>query len=131
MAKGIEALTIFIFINIFFDLFHFTIIGKLIILLFWIYTFRDSYKIAQAIDNGETVSDSDFIFKKHFNPDQANSKKTILYIGWGLIIIGVLSLINKLFINSELLMYIKLNIHQYSLPIILIIFGCYLLLRKK
>ena len=144
MSKGIEALIIFIFINIFFDLIYLPIIGNLVILLFWIYTFMDSYKISQRIDRGETVQDSAFIFEKYFHSDSSTgssnihfdfnnikNKKAFSYIGWGLIIIGVLSLISKLFISSEFLMYLRTNIHQYSLPILLIILGFYLLLRRK
>ena len=136
VTKGIETLAIFIFINIFFDLIGMHFIGGIIKLLFWGYTFIDSLRISEALEKGESFSDSNFMFenssfKIDFNTNSGNNKKTWFYLGWGLIIIGILSIANKLFVNNEYFLYLKHNIDKYSLPILLIAFGCYLLFRQK
>lgn len=136
MTQGIETLLIFIFINIFFDLIGLHFIGGLVIFLFWGYTLLDCLRISDAINKGESVSDSNFFFdnksfKINFSSDNNISKKNWFYLGWGLIILGILSLINKLFVNNEYFIYIKNNINKYSLPILLIAFGCFLLFRHK
>jgi len=135
-TKGIEALAIFIFINIFFDLISMNFIGGIIKLLFWGYTFFDSLRIAESIEKGESVSDSNFFSENNnlnlnFSIDGNMSKKNWFYLGWGLIIIGILSIVNKLFVNNAYFVYLKHNIDKYSVPILLIAFGCFLLFKQQ
>jgi len=140
VTKGIETFLMFVFINIFFDLIGLNVIGAFVKFVFWLYVFIDSLKVAERIDRGVTVPDSGFIFDKHFDTDKikvdlvsksGGNNKTLVYLGWGLVIVGALSLMNRLLVNNEFYIYLKQNMHTYSLPILLILFGIFLLFRKK
>lgn len=140
VAKGIETLAIFIFINIFFDILGLRAIGSLVKFLFWIYVFIDTYRIAERIDRGESVADSDFIFEKRFengkfkfdfNFNEGSNTKVWTYIGCGLIIVGCISVLNKIFEHSHMMYFIRSNVDKYSLPALFIIFGIFILFRKK
>lgn len=141
IKKGIQAMVVFFLIE---PLFRFIGLGGLssiISIPLWFYLFFDTFNIARKIDRGEFVSDSDFIFSKYHN---FNNKENIsqesaknmgskggLVAGWALVIIGTLSIINKLFPDNTIYQFIKQSIGAYFVPVFFVFVGVYLLVKKK
>ena len=141
IKKGIQAMVIFFLIE---PLFSFIGLGGLtsvILIPLWFYLFFDTFNIARKLDRGEFVNDSDFIFSKyHYLNNKENlSDGTIknmrdrsgLIVGWALVIIGILSIINKLFPNNAIYDFIKQSIGTYFVPVLFVFVGVYLLVKKK
>lgn len=141
IKKGIQAMVIFFLIE---PLFRFIGLGGLagiISIPLWFYLFFDTFNIARKLDRGEFVSDTDFIFNKynHFNSKENINEdatkimgnKGGLVAGWALVIIGVLSIINKLFPDNTIYLFIKQSIGTYFVPVLFVFVGVYLLVKKK
>ena len=141
MKKGIQAMVIFFLIE---PLFRFIGLGGLadvIQIPLWFYLFFDTFNVARKLDRGEFVHDSDFIFnqyhnlnkKENFNEDTIKNmeNKGGLVVGYALVIIGVLSIINKLFPNNAVYDFIKQSIGVYFVPVLFVFVGVYLLVKKK
>lgn len=64
MRKGIEAFLVFLLLPRVLDLFTFGVVGHLVGLVIWCYTFIDTYHIAHLIDSGVRVEDTDFLLDK-------------------------------------------------------------------
>lgn len=139
MKKGIQAMVIFFMVE---PLFRFIGLSGLIGIIqipLWFYLFFDTFNIAHKLDRGEFISDSDFIFSKYhnFNKKENLNNETIdnmngkngLIVGYALVIIGVLSIINKLLPNNAIYNFIKHSIGIYFVPVLFIFVGIYLLVK--
>jgi len=141
IKKGIQAMVIFFMIE---PLFRFIGLGGLVSIIsipLWFYLFFDTFNIARKLDRGEFVGDSDFIFSNynHFN-NKENINEGVIKImgskgsiiaGWALVIIGALSIINKLFPDNNIYIFIKQSIGTYFIPVLFVFVGVYLLVKKK
>lgn len=144
MEKGIEALAIFLLIE---PVFRFVGMGSLagiVKVIFWIYTFSDTYKIASKINKGEPIQDG-FVFSKGFkesafnmNNESYNSETTAAVrknkfniLGWLLIVFGTIAVLNKAFEGTEVHYLIKSAVSAYFLPAVLIVIGVYILIKKN
>ncbi|WP_243122877.1 hypothetical protein [Haloimpatiens lingqiaonensis] len=144
MERGIEALAIFLLIE---PVFRFVGIGffaDIVKILFWIYTFSDTYKIAHKINRGEYVEDG-FVFGKGFkngsfnmNKGDYNTESTAAVrknkfniLGWVLIAVGIIAILNKAFEGTDIYYLIKSYISAYFLPVALIVVGLYVLIKKN
>ena len=67
MRKGIEAFLVFLLVPRILDIFTFGVVGHLVGLVIWCYTFIDTYHIAHLMDNGVRVEDTDFLLDKFEN----------------------------------------------------------------
>ena len=141
IKKGIQAMVIFFMIE---PLFRFIGLGGLVSIIsipLWFYLFFDTFNIARKLDRGEFVGDSDFIFSNynHFNNKENINEGAIktmgnkggIVAGWALVIIGVLSIINKLFPDNNIYIFIKQSIGTYFIPVLFVFVGVYLLVKKK
>lgn len=106
----------------------------------WFYTFFDTFNVARKIDKGEELEDSSFIISKVINKDENGTFKFDtqklnnnfwITLGWGLILVGILAVINKIFNGSILIVFIKSIFNLYLIPILFIFAGLYLLFRNK
>ncbi|PRR78016.1 hypothetical protein CLLI_20230 [Clostridium liquoris] len=145
MRKGLEALLIYMLLEPVFRLLGLGFIGSILRTILWFYTFIDTFNIARRMDMGETIFDSDLFISKILDREKANyngnfagknysgnvDKKIWITIAWALIIIGSLSIINKLFVGNEIYYIVKSAINKYFFPIVFICSGVYLLVKKK
>lgn len=138
IRKGVEALAIFLLIDPVFGLVGLSFLKHIVKILLWFYTFFDTYNIARRINAGEIVEDSDFIisFNKDGESQVNNFGKKIdgnkwYILGWFLIIIGTLAVINKVFNMSDTYYIIKHYISNYIVPALFILGGGYLLYKNK
>lgn len=142
--KGVQALILWLIISPIFNLLG---LGFLNILKFpfWFYTFFDTINLAARIDKGEFIPDSDFLFlgkvfqgsndipgKSSFNPNIKISNEGLAYLsGWALVILGGVSLLNKVFRGNQIFNVIKHNLSIYLLPVLLVLAGIYLLVKDN
>lgn len=145
MRKGFEALLVYMLLEPVFSVLGLGFIGSMLRTVLWFYTFIDTFTIARRMDMGEIILDSDFFISKFLDRERANytgntgnkvysgdvDKKIWITIAWALIIIGTLSIINKVFVGNELYYIIKSAINKYFLPVVFILSGVYLLTKKK
>ena len=141
IKKGIQAMVIFFLIEPLFSFIGLDGLTSVILIPLWFYLFFDTFNIARKLDKGEFVNDSDFIFSKyhHLNNKENLSDGTIrnmrersgLIVGWALVIIGILSIINKLFPNNVIYNFIRQSIGTYFVPVLFVFVGVYLLVKKK
>lgn len=142
--KGVQILVLWLLISPVLNIVGLDFMETVIKLPFWLYTFFDTYNLAHKIDRGETFTDSEFVFKKYMdfnNYSENGGSKTVfngkvkkegwLFLGWGLVILGALGLINRLFINFDFYRLIRSTINQYFIPAVFIFLGAFLLFRKK
>ncbi len=141
MRKGIQAMIIFFLIEPILGAIGLGCLANIIQIPLWFYLFFDTFNIAQKLDRGEFVNDSDFIFnqyhylskKENLNDDSLENMrdKGGQIIGSALVIIGVISIINKLFPNNSIYNFIKQSIGTYFVPVVFVFVGIYLLIKKK
>ncbi|MGH4125967.1 MAG: hypothetical protein ACREV6_23930 [Clostridium sp.] len=153
MKKGIQAMVIFFLIEPLFNFIGLGGLARIIIIPLWFYLCFDTFNIAHRLDRGENVRDSDFIFNQYHNSNNSetfnnsenssNSKnlnddiiknmkgKGGLIVGYGLVIIGFLSIINKLFPDNTIYYFIRHSIGAYFVPVLFVFVGVYLLVKKK
>jgi hypothetical protein len=141
MKKGIQAMVIFFLIEPLFNFIGLGWLADIILIPLWFYLLFDTFNIAHKLDRGEFVSDSDFIFNQyhHLNKKENLNDDTIknirdrgsLIIGSVLVIVGTLSIINKLFPNNAIYDFIKQSIGTYFVPVLFVFLGIYLLIKKK
>lgn len=141
MKKGIQAMIIFFLIEPLFRFIGLGWLANIIQIPLWFYLFFDTFNIAHKLDRGENVHDSDFIFNQYhdLNKKENLSESSMnnmrdkggLIIGSALIIIGVLSIINKLFPDNAIYDFIKQSIGTYFIPVLFVFVGVYLLVKKK
>lgn len=140
VIRGVETLGIFLLIEPLFRLVGLGFIVGLIKIPIWLYIFFDTINIAKRLDNGETIQDADFIFcringhssgSSVFGSSQETRKSLWLIIGWGLVALGILALVNRILDSFGLFNLVKSYISMYFIPIIFIFVGLYLLFRNK
>lgn len=140
--KGIQILVLFILINPVLRIIGLGFLSDIIKLIIWCYAFFDTFDIARRIDRGETVSDSDYVINKYMDKKEngessfdykGNSfnKRFWLFCGWGLILVGILAIVNLMFGTNDLYGVIKSTISIYFVPGVLVIAGCYMLLKNR
>lgn len=148
IEKGIEALLIFLLIKPVFRAVGMGFIGGIVQFVFWIYTFTDTYNIVRKMDRGEYVPDTSIFgntfkngtFKEKasnindnisYNERVSNIKKNKYNIlGWLFIILGSLTVLNKVFEGNEIYYIIKSSINTYFIPIAFVVLGIYILIKK-
>lgn len=136
VRKGVQFLALFLLIKPVFRMLAIGYLADIIMVPLWFYTFFDTFNTARKIDRGEMVYDTDFIFKKYtqHNVDITScklSKDIWIYAAWGLIIVGVLSIVNKLFGGYEIYGLIRSYISTYFIPVLFVIAGIFLLFKTK
>ncbi|MBE6068605.1 MAG: hypothetical protein E7211_13055 [Clostridium lundense] len=135
MKKGLEALAIYLLIEPVFGVIGLGLAGILKI-IFWFYTFIDTFNLANRIDQGEIIMDSSFIMDKFVNNNgtmannfQASSKKLWNVIGILFIIIGIMAILDKTLVGLDVYYYVKSVMNKFLVPIILVLFGVYILFK--
>lgn len=136
LRKGVQALILFLMIS---PLLHLLGLGFLVgpvKFTFIVYTFFDTMSLAKRMDIGEQIYDSDFITKGYDSQNLHNSinnlksnRRTLLFIAWGLIIIGIMGILNKLFAGNDIYQLIKSYISSIFVPALLVLAGIYLLFK--
>lgn len=130
LKKGLETMVLFFVVP---AVFNYIEIGGFIVpvfcIPFWLYTFFNTYQIAHKIDRGEVLEDESIFTKGNFDFSSGNVMNNNFFriIAWALIIIGILAIANKIFIQFEVLNIVK----SYIVPVVFVIVGLYLLLRDK
>lgn len=129
MVRGLQLMIAFISVIVISTLMYTTSILGVFSVVIWFYSFFDIINIKRAINKGEEVKDISI-----YNVDLSNVN--YYYIGIGLIIFGVIFLINETsyrFIRIHYLnniIYIVLNIIKSSILPALMILGGIILLKK-
>lgn len=144
VKKGIQLFLLFILIDHVLGFVGLGYIGGMLKLCVWAYAFWDTFEIARRLDRGEKVNDSDYIFNKYMDKRENEeapfsykghsfNKSFWLLCGWGLIVIGILAIVNLSFGNNDIYGQIKSAISTYFIPGLLVIAGIYMLIinRKK
>lgn len=139
VIKGVETLAIFLLIDPVFNIVGLDFLTGLIKIPIWLYVFFDTINTAKRLDNGEVIQDEDFILKRfngvHSINDSYNNeglKKNIwVIIGWVLVVLGILALMNRMLYSFGLYSVIRSYVRMYFIPIIFIFIGIYLLFRNK
>lgn len=135
MKKGLEALAVYLLIEPVFGIIGLGFAGILKI-IFWFYTFIDTFNLANRIDQGEIIMDSSFIMDKFVNNNgtiannfQGSSKKLWNVIGILFIIIGIMAILDKTLVGLDVYYYVKSVMNKFLVPIILVLFGVYILFK--
>lgn len=137
LKKGVQVLALFFLIEPILSLLSLESFETIFKVPFWFYVFFDTLNTARRMDRGEYIPDTDFILKKYINEDEnidfnnKIGKKIWFYIGWALIIIGSVSVIDKIFEGLELYSLIKSYISIYFFPVLFILIGIYLIIKNK
>lgn len=140
IKKGIQIMVIFFLIEPLFNFIGLDGLTSVITIPLWFYLFFDTFNIASKLDRGENIPDIDFVFDKNKNIYSSEySNDTIknigakrgLILGWALVIIGILSIINKIIPENAIYNFIKQSIGAYLVPVIFVFAGVYLLVKKK
>jgi TM2 domain-containing membrane protein YozV len=140
--KGIQLLILFILLGPVLGMIGLGFVGSTVKLLIWCYAFFDTFDIARRLDKGEKVKDSDYIINKYVDRNgngesgsnfkgHSFDKNFWLFCGWGLIIVGILAIVNLMFGTNDLYGQIKSYISTYFIPALLVLAGVYMLLRGK
>lgn len=132
IRKGIEALAIFLLIEPVFNLMGLSFLVYIVRIVLWFYTFFDTYNVARKVNNGEVVEDSDFLFNfGEIKESDENTKNGWCILGWFLIVVGILAVLNKVLNMSNTYNVIKQYAGNYIFPALFIFCGIYLLYRNK
>lgn len=144
IKRGVQVLGLYILIGIVLDIIGLDFLSPVIRIPFWLYTFFDTYNVARRMDNGEVIMDSDFVLKRYidygsYSENDGNksifnariNKKGWLILGWSLVILGLLSVVNRLYLNSDIYRIFRSNISQYFFPAVFIFVGCFLLFKRR
>jgi TM2 domain-containing membrane protein YozV len=136
--KGIQILILYLLIGPILGMIGLGFAGSIIKLVIWCYAFFDTFDIARRLDKGEHVGDSDYVINKYMDKKEAFNNKGYsfdksfwLLCGWGLIVIGILAIVNLMFGNNDLYGLIKSYISTYFIPALLVVAGVYMLVRGK
>ncbi|EYE87799.1 membrane protein [Fervidicella metallireducens AeB] len=136
LRKGVQALILFLMISPILNLIGLGFLVGPVKFTFIVYTFFDTLSLAKRMDMGEPIYDSDFITNSYNSQNIHNSlnnlksnRRTLLVIAWGLIIIGILGILNKLFAGNDIYKLIKSYISSIFVPALLVLTGIYLLFK--
>lgn len=130
LKKGIETITIFLLVPFILKAIWLDALVNVFCIPFWLYTFFDTYNIAHKVDQGEVINDESWFAKSgdsiKFN--FGNVDYSVWKIAaWALIILGVLSIVNKVFDYFNIFYIVKL----YFIPVVFVLIGVYILIRSK
>lgn len=135
MKKGLEALAIYLLIEPVFSIVGVGLAGILKI-IFWFYTFIDTFNLANRIDRGEIILDSSFIIDKFMNNNgpavnnfEVSSKRLWNIIGIIFIVVGIIAILDKTLVGVDVYYYAKSMINKFLVPILLVFFGGYILFK--
>jgi hypothetical protein len=135
MKKGLEALAIYLLIEPVFGIVGLGFAGILKV-IFWFYTFIDTFNLANRIDHGEIIMDSSFVMDKFMNNNgtkvnnfEVSSKKLWNVIGILFIVVGIIAILDKTLVGFDVYYHVKSMISQFLLPTLLVVFGGYLLFK--
>jgi len=141
IKKGVQVLFLYMLIGPILYFIGLGFLSHLIKICIWFYTFFDTFAVSNKIKRGEYVPDSEFIFKNYVNTENSYSvtptwnerinRQGWVILGSFLIILGILSILNQVFIDSDIYKYIRSYASQYFIPIIFIVIGVLILFRKK
>mgnify|MGYP001405706472 CR=1 FL=1 len=123
---GIEIMVLFFMVQELFDYIGLGFISYIFCVPVWLYTFFDTYKIANKYDIGETIQDKSMFSKNQIKNINATNGGWLIF-AWFLIIVGILALVNKFFGIFDIFYTIK----QYFIPVFFILIGIYLLVKGK
>lgn len=126
LRYGIESMVLFFVVPQVFDYIGLGFISYIFSIPFWLYTFFDTYKISGKYNRGEIIHDKSLFSKNEVKNINISNGGWIAF-AWLLIIIGILALVNKIFVAFDIFYTIK----QYFLPGFFILIGIYLLVRGK
>ncbi|WP_055669216.1 hypothetical protein [Desnuesiella massiliensis] len=127
LLKGLELLGIFIMAPVILDFAALDELTPVIMVPLWFYGFFDTFNVARRREAGEVIQDRGFILgnNRAFNGQlQDNSMK---FIGILLIILGILSLTNRILRTMNLMFIVK----SYLIPIFFILLGIYIIFKDK
>lgn len=140
IKKGVQVLFLYLLIGPILSFAGLGFLSHLIKICIWFYTFFDTFAVSNKINRGEYVPDSEFIFKNYVNTDnytQSNipwnggiNKQGWVILGSVLIVLGILSLLNQIFINYDIYKVIRSYASQYFIPIVFIVIGISILFKK-
>ncbi|KRQ87961.1 hypothetical protein ABG79_00126 [Caloramator mitchellensis] len=135
VRRGIQFLILFLLVEPVFDMVGLGFLSTIVKVPIWFYTFFDTFNLANKIDRGEIVHDSDLFGNGNFRINESISNlfsnKFLTLVGWGLILIGIIAVFNKMFYGYELYNLIRSYISTYFVPVLFIAIGAYLLLKNK
>lgn len=139
LNKGIQLLALFVLINPLLDFIGLGFLGNMIQLVIWCYSFFDTFDIARRMDRGEQLKDTDYTINKYvdqiknedFPSKEVLNNKLGIVLGWGLVVVGILAIANRTFLNNELYGVIKSFVSMYFIPMVLIAAGVFMLIRNK
>ncbi|WP_097026260.1 hypothetical protein [Clostridium peptidivorans] len=135
MRKGLEALAIYLLIEPVFGIVGLGL-GGILKIIFWFYTFIDTFNLANRIDQGEIILDSSFVMDKFVNNNgttannfKVSSKKLWNVIGVLFIIVGIMAILDRTLVGLDVYYYVKSFMNKFLVPIILVSFGGYILFK--
>lgn len=128
LRKGLETIILFLLVPVILRAIWLDALVGIFCVPVWLYTFFDTYHIAHKVDRGEVINDESWFVKNgesiKINVDGLDNGIWKI-AAWALIILGVLSIANKIF-NYFSIFYI---IRSYFIPIIFVLLGVYILFR--
>lgn len=141
IKKGVQVLFLYLLIGPILSFVGLGFLSHLIKICIWFYTFFDTFAVSKKINRGEYVPDSEFIFKNYVNIDSSTesnfpwnekiNKQGWIILGSALIVLGILSIFNQIFIDSDIYKYIRSYASQYFIPIVFIVIGFWILFKKR
>lgn len=130
LRKGIETISIFLLVPFVLRAIWLDALVGIFCVPFWLYTFFDTYNIARKFDRGEIINDESWFSKSgdsiKLNFDSADHNVWKL-AAWALIILGVLSIVSKVFIYFDIFYIIR----SYFIPVLFVLVGLYILFAGK
>jgi hypothetical protein len=136
--RGIQLFALYILIRPVLSVVGLGSIGSLLKIIIWCYAFFDTFDLARRMERGEHIEDTEFIFEKHLGNEFTKGprgfsldKNLWMICGWGLIVVGILAIINLTFNTNDLYGIIKSYINMYFIPIVLVVVGFFMLFKYK
>ena len=137
IKRGVQALVLFLLIEPLFNILGIGGLSYLVQIPFGCFTFFDTLYLARRIDMGERVEDTDFIFSYHNFSDFSKGgvdrmrKRALNAAALILIALGVLAIVHNLFGGTELYRLVMHYVRSLFMPVLLILAGVYILIRKS
>lgn len=129
LKKGLETMVLFFLIPTILSYVGISFIIPVFFIPFWLYTFFNTHQLARKVDRGEVLQDESIFANNDlgFGLGKDNNNGFFKIIAWALIIIGILAIINKIFVDFQILYVLR----SYIAPVLFIIIGLYLLLKGR
>lgn len=126
--KGLETMILFLLVPVVLRAIWLDGLVAIFCIPVWLYTFFDTYNIAHKVDRGEILQDESWFTKNgesvKINLDGLDNNIWKI-AAWALIILGVLSIINKIFSYFNIFYLVR----SYFIPVIFVLLGVYILFR--